>query len=73
MPASEKITRRDAGDRYFYRRPLRFRELWPAIGAGIGAGLIAFYITRLMLQRTPLEIDRRRRVRHLRVETSGEA
>jgi len=47
--------------------------LWPAIGAGIGAGLIAFYITRLMLQRTPLEIDRRPRGRHSRVETSGEA
>lgn len=39
---------------YYYRRSLRLQELLPAIGAGVGAGLAAFYLARLMLQRTPL-------------------
>ena len=74
MPAFEKHSRReDAGTRYYYRRPLRFRELLPAIGAGIGAGLVAFYLTRLMLQRTPLEVERRPRGRRSPAETSAEA
>ena len=37
-----------------------------AVGIGIGAGLFAFYITRLMLQRTPLQVDRRPRPRSAR-------
>lgn len=40
---------------YTYRRPLRGRELLPAIGVGIAAGLAAFYVARIMLQRTPLQ------------------
>lgn len=39
---------------YYYRRPLALGELLPAIGAGIGAGLVAFYLARLYLQKTPL-------------------
>lgn len=55
----ESIPRhRDADAEYYYRRPLSTRELLPAIGVAIGAGLFAFYITRLLLQRTPLKIER---------------
>jgi hypothetical protein len=39
---------------YYYRRPLRATELLSAVGAGIGAGVVVFYIARLMLQQTPL-------------------
>lgn len=39
---------------YTYRRKLRATELMPAIAAGIGVGLAGFYLTRLLLQRTPL-------------------
>ena len=45
-------------DGYAYRRPLRARELSPAIGAAIGAAIVAgvavFYFTRLYLERAPL-------------------
>ena len=62
MPKPERATRlRDApgggaerDSEYTYRRNLSFGELLPAIGIGIGAGLFAFYVTRLLLQRTPL-------------------
>ena len=40
--------------KYYYRRKLSARELLPAVGAGIGAGLVAFYLTKLFLERTPL-------------------
>lgn len=43
---------------YTYRRDLDRGELMPALGAGIGvgigAGLVAFYLVRTLLQRTPL-------------------
>ncbi len=60
MPQPDKRRPRlhDADAEYSYRRPLRLREVLPAIGIGIGAGLFAFYVTRLMLQRTPLRISR---------------
>lgn len=49
------ITRRVApAGPYFYRRPLHANEVIPAIGVGIGVGLAAFYVARLLLQRTPL-------------------
>jgi len=65
MPSSDLVApRRDDADvEYTYRRPLSVRELLPAIGVGIGAGLFAYYVTRLLLQRTPLQVDRRPRVR----------
>jgi hypothetical protein len=46
----------EATDRrhYYYRRRLTVGELLPAIAVGVGAGLAAFYLTRLMAQRTPL-------------------
>jgi hypothetical protein len=60
MPSLEQSAPRlqDADAAYFYRRPLTVRELLPAIGVAIGAGLFAFYVTRLLLQRTPLRIER---------------
>jgi hypothetical protein len=39
---------------YWYRRSLRPLELLPAVGAAVGAGLAAFYLARLFLERTPL-------------------
>ena len=39
---------------YYYRRPLTLREHLPAIGVAVGAGLAAFYVARLLIQRTPL-------------------
>lgn len=40
---------------YYYRRDLSTRDLLPALGVAIGAGLAAFYLARLMLERTPLD------------------
>lgn len=60
MPAPRlSVSRRnDARAEYYYRRQLGLREMIPAVGVAIGAGLFAFYITRLLLQRTPLRVDR---------------
>lgn len=46
-----------ADTEYSYRRHLRWHEMLPAIGVGIGVGLLAFYVARLLLQRTPLGIQ----------------
>lgn len=61
MPQPEKRRSRSraANEEYSYRRPLQLSELVPAIGIGVGAGLFAFYVTRLLLQRTPLSVARR--------------
>lgn len=61
MPSSEQPSPRPrvVDAEYSYRRPLRMREMLPAIGVAIGAGFLAFYIARLLLQRTPLRVDRR--------------
>lgn len=40
---------------YVYRRRLDATELMPAIGVGVGVGMVAFYLAYLFLQRTPLE------------------
>ena len=47
-----------------YRRPLEGRELLPAIGVGVAAGLAAFYVARLFLERTPLLPEERRLGKH---------
>jgi hypothetical protein len=44
----------DVAPAYYFRRRMGAHELLPAVGAGVGVGLIAFYIARLYLQRTPL-------------------
>jgi hypothetical protein len=49
---------------YVYRRPLNGPELLPALGVGIAAGLAAFYVTRLFLERTPLLPEERRAGKH---------
>jgi len=62
MPTLERASPRpgDADVEYSYRRRLTTRDLIPAIGVAVCAGLFAFYLTRLMLQRTPLRIVRPR-------------
>jgi hypothetical protein len=39
---------------YYYRRKLVAKDLVPAVGVGVAAGLAAFYIVQLLIQRTPL-------------------
>lgn len=39
---------------YYHRRPLRGTDLLPAIGVGIGVGLAAFYVARVLLEKTAL-------------------
>ena len=39
---------------YYYRRRLGAKDLMPAIGVGVAAGLAAFYVVQLLIQRTPL-------------------
>jgi hypothetical protein len=51
-------------DGYVYRRPLSGRELLPAIGVGVVAGLAAYYVARLFAERTPLLPEERRRGKH---------
>ena len=64
MSATRDPRRLSAGSTYYYRRRLGALELLPAIGVGVGAGLAAFYLTRLLLERTPLEgVARRSRHR----------
>jgi hypothetical protein len=43
--------------RYDDRLPVRGRALLPAIAMGVGAGLVVFYIARLMSERTPLVVE----------------
>ena len=67
--SSPRPTARLAG--YTYRRPLDGRELLPAVGVGIAAGLAAFYVARLFIQRTPLLPEERRRGKHHASGTSA--
>ena len=46
--------RHNARESYYYRRRLNGRELLPALAIGVGAGLVAFYVARLFVQRTPI-------------------
>jgi hypothetical protein len=43
-----------AGSQFYYRRTLNGRDLLPAIGVGIAAGILAFYVARIYLEQTPL-------------------
>jgi hypothetical protein len=71
MPKPEHASRdRHADNEYSYRRPLNLRELMPAIGIGVAVGVFAFYITRVLLQRTPLKLERQPKVRGRSVERS---
>lgn len=56
MPA--KSDPRDvAVDSYYYRRSLSARELLPAIGVGLAAGALGFYVARILLQRAPVTVE----------------
>lgn len=57
MPRSQPRADAAYRPRYYYRRDLTARELLPAIGAGVGAGIAIFWLARLFLQRTPLEVS----------------
>jgi hypothetical protein len=73
MPKSDRSTRpRDVKSGYYYRRPLTLAELLPAVGIGIGAGIFAYYVTRLLIQRTPLTVDNPRK-RLTALERSADA
>ncbi len=51
-------TRDESVVRYDDRLPVRGRALLPAIALGLGAGLVVFYIARLMAERAPLVLER---------------
>ena len=53
MRAKQPLGAQPATD-YIYRRQLSLGEQLPAIGVAIGAGIAAFYVVRLLIQRTPL-------------------
>ena len=58
-----------AAPRYSFRRALGARDLLPAVGVGVVTGLLAFYLTKLYLERTPLTAEAlqpRGGMRHLR-------
>ena len=62
----------DVGTEYYYRRRLSTLEVLKAAGVGIGAGLLAFYISRIVMERTPLRPERRpRSTRPRPVATQG--
>ena len=46
--------RREARESYYYRRTLSGPELLPVLAIGVGVGLAAFYVARLLVQRTRL-------------------
>lgn len=56
------------GAEYYYRRRLTVRELLPAVGIGIGAAAVAFYVAKVLFERTPLSVradaTARRRLGH---------
>ena len=56
MPAKSD-PREDAVDNYYYRRSLSARELLPAVGVGLAAGAVAFYLTRILMQRSPVAVE----------------
>jgi len=66
---SEPLHEASDSHSYSYRRRLTARELIPVLAVGIGAGLAAFYVARVMAERTtferevPTRVVRRRRPR----------
>jgi hypothetical protein len=50
-------TRDESVVRYDDRLPVRGRALLPAIAMGVGAGLVVFYLARLMAERAPLVLE----------------
>jgi hypothetical protein len=60
MPAKTdpRDERDSAGSPFYYRRSLSVGELLPAIGVGVAAGLVAFYLAKVVMQQTPLATER---------------
>ncbi len=54
MPAKTDPQPRRAGSDYYYRRSLSAREIVPALAAAVLAGAAAFYVARILAQRTEL-------------------
>ncbi|MBK5187911.1 MAG: hypothetical protein JJD97_06665 [Gemmatimonadaceae bacterium] len=50
-------TRDESVVRYDDRLPVHGRALLPAIAMGVGAGLVVFYLARLIAERTPLVLE----------------
>jgi hypothetical protein len=47
----------DVDPKYYYRRSLSARELLPAIGAAVAAAAVTFYLTKIVMERTPLRAN----------------
>ena len=56
MPDDQQRGRDRAASEYYYRRALAGRDLVPALGAAVAAGIATFYVVRVLTQRTPLVI-----------------
>jgi hypothetical protein len=55
MPANrEPLHEASDSHSYYYRRSLKASDVLPVVAAGIGAGLLAMYVARVLRQRTPL-------------------
>ncbi len=50
-------TRDESVVRYDDRLPVRGRALLPALAMAVGAGLVVFYIARLVAERAPLVLE----------------
>jgi hypothetical protein len=50
-------TRDESDVRYDDRLPVRGRALLPAIAMGVGAGLVVFYIARILAERAPMKLE----------------
>jgi hypothetical protein len=50
-------TRDESDVRYDDRLPLRGRALLPSIAMAVGAGLVVFYIARIMAERAPMVLE----------------
>lgn len=56
MPDDQQRGRARAAPDYYYRRALAGRDLVPALGAAVAAGIATFYVVRVLTQRTPLVV-----------------
>ena len=50
-------TRDESDVRYEDRLPVRGRALLPALAMAVGAGLVVFYLARIMAERAPMVLE----------------
>lgn len=50
-------TRDESDVRYDDRLPVRGRALLPSIAMAVGAGLVVFYIARILAERAPMVLE----------------